>query len=414
MERLAVVYGKGAIHPVEACSGLSRVAEPVFVVQQSAAVQRLLPVMERLGETIVLGGDHDDNARRVAGAGVSGIVTFSESMLPLASALARSLGLPHHDPAVLDLLTDKFRQRARLREAGVDPTRSRRITHLCDWTAAVDLIGLPAVVKPVRGGGSQDTYLVSRRAPGRWVAELLARTEVVLEELLTGRDTAPYGDYVSVESAVVEAEVFHIAVTGKFPFAAPFREVGQFWPAALDAEESGAVLELAGRSIRALGVTSGLTHTEIKLTPLGPRLIEVNGRLGGHLNELSIRACGTDLVELAGRIALGHRVEPVEVRPSRVFWQYNDPAPLEPCTFVRTTGWREALAVPGVTRYTPYFRQGDRLENGVMSNPLDLICGAADDHRAMFEQLEAVLERLLFTFAFPQERTIPAALLATA
>ena len=49
---------------------------------------------------------------------------------------------------------------------------------------------------------------------------------------------------------------------------------------------------LATSAIEALGVDTGCLHTEIKFTPDGPRIIEVNGRVGGGVPEMLERAAG--------------------------------------------------------------------------------------------------------------------------
>ncbi|MBP5942800.1 hypothetical protein F3K43_48850 [Streptomyces sp. LBUM 1476] len=67
-----------------------------------------------------------------------------------------------------------------------------------------------------------------------------------------------------------DGEVRVLAVTGKPALLPPFRETGQFWPSHLPAPEVAALGSLAADAVRALGVRSGITHTEIKLTPHGP------------------------------------------------------------------------------------------------------------------------------------------------
>ena len=120
----------------------------------------------------------------------------------------------------------------------------------------------------------------------------------------------PYAGYVSVESLVADGVISHLALTGRFPTAGNFRETGFFIPAALDDASRSAVLELATRAIDALGVRTGCLHTEVKFTPDGPRIIEVNGRLGGGVPEMLERASGVRLLDLSLRVALG---EPLSV-----------------------------------------------------------------------------------------------------
>lgn len=72
--------------------------------------------------------------------------------------------------------------------------------------------------------------MTDREAGRRLWARVCGDGELfVLEEFLHGADSGPFGDYVSVESLVLDGIPHHFALTGKFPLAEPFREVGQFW-----------------------------------------------------------------------------------------------------------------------------------------------------------------------------------------
>ena len=136
-----------------------------------------------------------------------------------------------------------------------------------------------------------------------------------------GREpTETMADYVSVETFVSCGRTSHAAVTGKIALADPFRETGSFIPAHLSADTLNAVLDVASAAVDAIGVTLGAFHTEIKLTPDGPRVIEVNGRLGGGaLPDVFTLACGESPHRLAGRVALGEEVvfaSPIRARKS--------------------------------------------------------------------------------------------------
>ena len=176
-------------------------------------------------------------------------------------------------------------------------------------------VGWPAVLKPRSAQGSRYTFLARDRAEleNLLVALGPGRPDMVLEGYLAddpARAGDPYAGYVSVESVVADGVISHLALTGRFPPAGNFRETGFFIPAALDAGSRSAVLDLATRAIDALGVRTGCLHTEVKFTPDGPRIIEVNGRLGGGVPEMLERAAGVSLLDLTLRVALG---EPVSV-----------------------------------------------------------------------------------------------------
>ena len=62
-------------------------------------------------------------------------------------------------------------------------------------------------------------------------------------------------------------------------------------------------------ALAALGVRTGLTHTELKLTEWGPRIIEVNGRLGGFVEDLASSHGNGSLITLACAVALAINAE---------------------------------------------------------------------------------------------------------
>ncbi|MFF2012716.1 acetyl-CoA carboxylase biotin carboxylase subunit family protein [Streptomyces sp. NPDC058195] len=392
---LAVVYDHGAASAGDIAVGLAEVAPVVFVLPPSRHNEQLRDVLRGLGDVAVLRGDPVADAAAVRGHRPLGIVTFSESMLVTTAALADALGLPFHSPSTVRLLTDKLAQRDRLRSGGVDDVKGHLVRSVAEWPDAVRHVGLPAVLKPLRGQGSRHTYPVTDEEEGRRLLEgLLPGDPMLLEELLLGRAAPPFGDYVSVESACGPGGVRHLAVTGKFPLAHPFREVGKFWPARVTPAQRAEILALTTRALRALGVSTGITHTEIKLTPEGPRIIEVNGRLGGHINDMAKQSCGVDLVRLAGRLALGQAVPVPPLEPGGVHFQYHTLAPVEPCRLMGSSGGKEVRRIPGISGYRTYAKKGEELPGGVRTHFIDVLWGASGTHQAMVDILGSALPRI--------------------
>jgi ATP-grasp domain len=413
MTSLVVVYDEGSARVGEIAGGLSALGEVIFAVPRGAADAGLLTLMGDLGQAVVLEGSPSADLRSLAACSPAAILTFSERMLTYTAVLAEGLDLPFHSTTTAALLTDKYLQRQALREAGVDASRSLLLGRPDDLEpdgleAALGTVGLPAIVKPRRGEGSRNTYHIATVNRG---AELLSAMldgprgsvehELVVEEYLHGRANGPFGDYVSVESFVADGTITHIAVTGKPPLAPPFRETGHFWPAALATKEVRTIEDLARDALRALGVRVGITHTEIKLTIGGPRIIEVNGRLGGLLNDLSLAAAGLSLIQVAGRLALGQKVPPLVIPADSVSYLYHNPAPTVPCVLESVAGVRTIRSLPGVRSYRTLIRPGSSIPGGVHTNRLDLLSGQASDHVGMLATIDAVLDTLAFTFRRP-------------
>uniref|UniRef100_A0AAU3HS16 ATP-grasp domain-containing protein n=1 Tax=Streptomyces sp. NBC_01393 TaxID=2903851 RepID=A0AAU3HS16_9ACTN len=406
---IVVVYDQGAASPREIIGRLGTSEPVVVVLADSGHARQVRPLLEENCAGLVSLADGDDAVvARLRAVGAKGILTFSERMLTDTALLAERLDLPYNSPETVKGLTDKSLQRRRLHEAGVDAVRSVVVTAAGQWPDALAQVGLPAVVKPVRGEGSRNTVRVTDPDRGAAVIEEFLRAEpaLVVEEFLEGADWAPFGDYVSVESAVTSDGTRHFAVTGKLPLAPPFRESGQFWPAPLPPEQEAEVVALADGALRALGVTHGLVHTEIKLTPAGPRLIEVNGRLGGNQADLATRAAGLDLVALAGELALGRSVPLTPVRPERVHFQCYTPGPTSGGLLERVDGAAEVRALPGITAYRPAVRPGTLLAGGTGTALLDMTCGSADNHQGMIALVEQARGRLAYEFTVDGRRVL--------
>ena len=174
------------------------------------------------------------------------------------------------------------------------------------------------MVKPRWGSGSRNT--IEAADPGVAVGYLRGELEgpdpvdLLVEEMLGdgGRSgTAGFANYVSVEAVASGGVVVPLAVTGKFPLAPPCRETGNFLPHHLDADVARDVESLAVRGSQALGVTSGALHIEVMLTADGPRIIEVNGRIGGGgIDALYAMAHGRSLTSIAAAVAVGEPPDP--------------------------------------------------------------------------------------------------------
>ncbi|CRK56699.1 hypothetical protein [Alloactinosynnema sp. L-07] len=385
---VAVVHDLASADPVTVIGAARRLCAPVFVCDR----ERMRPDAAWPGAyaTVidVTGLGPDERAAAVAAVLPAGVVTFSEYQLAETARLAATLGLPGHAAATVDVLTDKFAQRRALAAAGVQPTRCAVVT---DVDAAIAEVGLPAVVKPRVGAGSRHTSRVDTRDEFA-AAVAAAGVPVVAEELLVGDQSVAgvgFGDYVSVESVHTPAGSRQVCVTGKFPLAEPFRETGMLLPSPL-ADES-AVLALDAAATDALGIRHGIAHTEIKLTPDGPRVIEVNGRLGGYAWEILHRAGGPNLVAVALRLAMGEDPQVSAPTWRGVTYQVFLTPPAAGGVLVEVSGVDAVRALPGVRKVDVHAQPGAVVDASVGTQAhLGLVYGAAADHAGVLDVADSV------------------------
>ncbi len=263
------------------------------------------------------------NAVRCHAAGrvaLAGITTTSDFYLVAAAELATEFGLPANPVRAIQICRDKALTRDALRAAGVHQPRFRQVRHLADVPSAVAEVGLPCVVKPADDSGSNDVLLCeSAEAAITHAAKVLAvrwnvrgqRTAgtVLVEEYLPGAE-------LSVEMFSVAGEATCVGLTRKSVTGRPyFVESGHIFPAGLPSIAASDVLDTVTRALKAAGLELGASHVEVKLTPAGGAIVEINARLaGGMIPELVRLATGIDLLEQQLRAFAGL---PVRLTPTR-------------------------------------------------------------------------------------------------
>jgi biotin carboxylase len=402
--RVAVMYEPGAFSPLEIAEAARGLCDLIWVTGWSApldsALVRLLP---RLGTTIdVRDLDRAASVAALRDARADGIVVFTDAAQQPAAELARELELPFHSPQTALWLCDKLEQRRALRAAGLPVPAALALRRSDIGTRAqADALALtwPAVLKPRRGSGGSETFLVS--GPGELLAvldDVPGEREFILEEYLPDRPDAPgapVADMVSVELVVADGRSRHVAISGRFPIVEPLRENGGFLPSHLDADASAAVVDAAKQAAAALGVERGVLHIEVKQTPAGPRIIEVNGRVGGIVPMLLRRVGGPPLISWALRLALALDIEPFEpvLAGAAVAFYYVWLPPVGDFDVRETRGFDAVLSLPQVDQAWLNRRVGDRVSSreGGMFGHLGAAYGVVASHEELWS-LVAELE----------------------
>ena len=323
LPNLVYVYDPLSFAPLSITEEAEGVCRLVWVVDLSnpdaASMARLL---RKFGPVI---DSSDGDVGRVAAAAqehnVAGVLSMHDADLCWTAGLAELLGLPFHSPETALKLTDKHAQRSALAAGGLAVPMVRILPGDADPATVADLgatFTYPAVLKPRFGQQSRNTIPVASsvelsatlqalRGQPDWQPE-----DYVLEGFVPDASTEVGGPgfagFVSVESVVENGRIEHAGISSRTPFRWPFRETGYCTPTALSPELQAEVLRVAGEAARALGVTVGCLHTEIKLTDDGPVVIEVNGRPGGGMSEMLERASGFSILRSALRLAVGDPV----------------------------------------------------------------------------------------------------------
>ncbi|MGD0379007.1 MAG: hypothetical protein ABSC30_03380 [Acidimicrobiales bacterium] len=392
---VAIVHGEGSVSPMKLSASAAGLCDVVWVIDSSEPDgTSAIRLLRKLGTVVdVAGMSEDEVAEALRPLHPDGVAAYADKQLAAASGLASRLGLPFHDGVVTERLLDKSTQRLALRDGGLPVPRSAVVPPSPtprDLDALAASVDFPVVLKPRHGAASRDTVLVGDAGQ---LAAVLSRPSstgpepsMVIEEYMVGASPPPsshFADYVSVESVVAGGTISHVAVTGRLPQAEPFRETGLVIPSDFDPSTVKEILGVATEAIMALGIRTGCLHTEIKMTDVGPRVIEVNGRLGGFVPEVLAQAVpGFDLFEISQRVALGEEVTyPDLVTGERVGYVIVEQPPQWAHHVSAVEGLVGLSAYPGVSSVVLSRQPGDEVDWRRGSHEyVYSVIGSAPDH----------------------------------
>ncbi|UAB93535.1 ATP-grasp domain-containing protein [Dactylosporangium vinaceum] len=258
-------------------------------------------------------GDADALTLAVKEAGAAaGVLCWDEGFVLPVARVAEALGLPGPGAAAVAACRDKHLTRAALAAAGVGQPPSVLVTSVAEALGAAEGIGYPVVLKPRALAASLGVVRVDDPD------ELATRFAFAHDTTVPGAPAHDArvlvegyadGPEISVDSVVHRGRVTPMIVARKqLGYPPCFEEVGHLVDGAdplLRDEELAAILQ---RTHTALGYGDGVTHTELRLTADGPRVIEVNARLGGDLiGYLGARATGVQPGLAVAATACGER-----------------------------------------------------------------------------------------------------------
>jgi carnosine synthase len=275
-----------------------------------------------------ISGDPDTDAEAILGAlkssGVrpDGVLTFWENSVCEAARVAAALGLPGNPPQAVDAVRSKVRTRELSARLGLPTPKAQRIRSLDELFAAAADIGFPAVVKPEFGasaagcvkvddlGALPAAYKLARGVVTPEQDEIFrAGSDLLLEQYLDGVE-------FDVDLILQDGECVFSSVSQNWPTVKPsFQETGLHLPPDHNEKEVAGLFDLSVQTVQAFGFRRGVLHVEGKCTSRGPRVIEVNARMGGtRIHQMVEAVWGVDLIDAQLRSSLGL---PQELRPSR-------------------------------------------------------------------------------------------------
>ena len=251
---------------------------------------------------------------------IDGALTFWENAVPLCAALCERFGWVGHKVAAATTARNKIATRRALEAHKLQRYSPAwaQIKTPKDLERETPRIGFPLVLKPAWGVKSQFVVRVDSLEEARHAFDYIksnmtpnfdpifsSGTEILAEAYMDGAE-------IDVDLLVQDGEVKFHAFTDNFPTKEPFFiETGDAMPSRHEPSDLAAVLDMAKKVVAVVGLTNGALHLEAKIGKDGPKLIELNARMGGdYLCDWIKTVWDVDMVEQHARIDAGLPCDP--------------------------------------------------------------------------------------------------------
>ena len=319
-------------------------------------------------------GDVPGSIGRILACGkrFGAVVAADAPMLVLAAMAAERMGLPHNPVRAVSAAADKTEQRRRWADASVAQPAFRIVAAGASEYSlrrAAAEAGFPCVVKAVSLSASQGIL----RADGpdavvtaaRRIRRILATAGRPADEPLLVEEYVP-GPELSIDGLLTDGRLEVTALFDKpcTPDGPTFEETVLTTPSRLPKPVQAAAIATAGRAARALGLTHGPVHAELRIGRRDgrprPVMLELAARsIGGLCSRALHFADGRSLEELVLANALGRPVPDRPLaRPAGVFM-----IPVPRRGILRAVGGRgDATATPGITGLRITIPAGQRVQ----------------------------------------------------
>lgn len=343
------------------------------------------------------------SAREVADSDpFDGVICWDETWIVQAARVAYALGLPG-EPSSVERCRDKYRTRAALDAGHVPQPRSLLVSDCDEALSAADAIGYPVILKPRALAGSFGVVRADSPAQLRRVIAFTDASGLMAPDLPTHDRNILVEEYaqgpeISVDCVVHGGEVTPVCLARKeLGFAPYFEETGHVIDPRDPLWSDEPLLDTVRRTHAALGFTDGVTHTEIKLTTQGPKIIEVNARIGGGMIPLlHLLGGGADLGLAAAAVACGRTPRLVSAASRRVsairfFYPERDDS------LITAVRFEPAELPAGIVRCGPLAEAGDVKSpppRGLMDGRVAYAIALADDAAECQDALEQARKAL--------------------
>lgn len=235
----------------------------------------------------------------------------SDLAMPTVNYVANNLGLIGNSLHCTEITTNKYLMRNILLENKLPCPKYYLVKGIDDLD--INCLQFPLITKPIDRSGSRGICKVNSIDQLKESIEkskgVSFDDEILVEEYIDGRE-------FSVEFISKNKSHKFLQITEKFTTGAPsFIEKGHLSPARINEKLKQKIIEIIYKSLTALEISQGASHSELKINSNGEiKIIEIAARMGGDYigSDMVINSTGYDFVKNVINISLNQDIDKIE------------------------------------------------------------------------------------------------------
>jgi biotin carboxylase len=257
---------------------------------------------------------------------IDAIMPINEWGVVPAAKVSHALGLIGNSEKTALLATDKGLMRQTWKEKGVNGPVFFVFKTLNELKEGLLKIGFPCIVKPTfSGGGGRGVSVLKGMEDAIWAFDFALPTvkygTMICESFVDGTE-------LTVETISVDGEVFVLAMSDKEKPELRTRVATSInYPANITEKQRVLVEEMVKKAVLALGIRSGMAHSEVILNGEDIKMVETGARGGGsHIFPLIIEAVsGINTPVVFAQLLTGQKPNLSNIQKKGIVYRFFNP-----------------------------------------------------------------------------------------
>lgn len=257
---------------------------------------------------------------------VDGVMPINDWGTMPAAYVTSKLGLPGISEEAALAACDKGIMRTLWRNAGLPVPNFLVFETYEELERGISSVGFPCVLKPAySGGGGRGISVLKSIEDLRWAYDFakpfVNNGRFICESFVEGTE-------LTIETISINGEVFVLAISDKFkPDLRTRVATSLFYPADLNPTQKETVESIVKKAVLALGIHTGMAHTEAIIQGNDIKLVETGARGGGsHIFPVIIEAVsGINAPALCANLLTGGTPQIDVVEQNGVTYRFFNP-----------------------------------------------------------------------------------------